>query len=116
MDKAISEKIAKILCEKKCTDVLVIDVSEKTDITNSFIVCTARTMSLARAAYEEVCSKLEAEGIFSVRVDGQREGKWIVIDYGDVIVHIFHKDAREFYNFEKLWADSDFGNVKHIDE
>ena len=109
-------KITAVLSEKKCKNVLVIDVTEKTDVTEAFIVCSAKNPSQAKATYEELCAKLEGEDIYTAGVDGLREGRWIVMDYGKVIVHIFHTSLRDLYQFEKLWSAEDGSNVTRIEE
>ena len=99
--------ITTVLIDKKCQNVLSIDVSAKTDVTEAYIVCSAKNPPQAKAAYEEVCAVMEAKGEYTYGVDGLREGRWIVMDYGKVIVHIFHRDQREFYKLEKVWADAE---------
>ena len=117
MDKVyLIGKITTILLDKKCRNVLSIDVTEKTDVTEAYIVCTAKNPPQAKAAYEEICAILEAEGIYTYGVDGLREGKWIVMDYGNVIVHIFHTNTRDQYRFEELWSEADGSNVTHYGE
>ena len=110
------EKIARILSDKHCKNILSIDVSEKTDVTDAFIVCSARNAPQAKGAYEEICAKLEAEDVFATRTDGLRDGRWIVMDYGNVIVHIFHTSMRDLYQFEKLWSEADESNVTRYEE
>ena len=110
------KKITSILLDKKCKNVLSIDVAEKTDVTEAYVVCSARNPSAAKAAYEELCAVLEAEGVYTLGVDGLREGRWIVMDYDKVIVHIFHASLRDLYQFEKLWGDEDGKNITRYDE
>ena len=110
------KKITTILLDKKCKNVLSIDVAEKTDVTEAYVVCSAKNSPAAKAAYEELCAQLEAEDVYTAGVDGLREGKWIVMDYGKVIVHIFHTSLRDLYQFEKLWGDEDGANVTRYDE
>lgn len=113
--KELIEKIVKILDDKKCTNILSIDVTVKTDVTEAYVVCSAKNPSQAKSTYEEICAKLEPEGVYTAGVDGLREGRWIVMDYGMVIVHIFHTSMRDLYQFEKLWSDVDGSNVTRYD-
>ena len=108
-------KITKILLDKKCKNVLSIDVSSKTDVTEAYVICSAKNPPQAKATYEEICAILEAEGIYTLGVDGLREGRWIVMDYDNVIVHIFHSSQRDLYRFEELWSEPDGSNVTHYD-
>ena len=114
--KVLIDKITRILLDKKCRNVLSIDVSGKTDVTEAYIVCSAKNPPQAKSAYEEICAILEAEGIYTYGVDGLREGRWIVMDYDNVIVHIFHTSIRDLYRFEELWGDADGGNITRYDE
>ncbi|HCU56175.1 MAG TPA: ribosome silencing factor [Clostridiales bacterium] len=114
--EVLIQKIATILSDMKCKNILSIDVSKKTDVTEAFVICSAKNPPQAKAAYEEICAKLEAEGIYTAGVDGLREGRWIVMDYGNVIVHIFHTSQRDLYQFEKLWGSEDGSNITHFDQ
>ena len=113
--KELAKLIAELLADKHITNVVTIDVSAKTAVTNYYVVGTARNATVAKTASEYVQDKLEGEdknGIFASAKEGEREGRWIVLDYGLVIVHIFHADLRDFYDFEKLWAEPDGSNVE----
>ena len=114
--EVLIEKITSVLADKKCKNILAIDVADKTDVTEAYIVCSAKNPPQAKAAYEEICAKLEPEGEYTFRVDGLRDGRWIVMDYGKVIVHIFHTSMRDLYQFEKLWSAEDGSNVTRYDE
>lgn len=109
--KETAERIAKLLAEKQNTNIVVIDVAEKSHITDYFVVSTAKSVSNAKAVCEHIQEVLEEDGIFVTRIDGEREGKWIVMDYTTVIVHIFHEELRDFYKFERLWVEPDDSNV-----
>lgn len=116
VNSELPARIAKILSDKKCKDILWIDVTAKTDATDAFLLCSARNPSLAKAAYEEICAQLEPDGIYTRSVDGLRDGRWIVMDYGSLIVHIFNYAIRDQYRFEALWSDEDGSNVTHFEE
>jgi ribosome-associated protein len=111
-DKAL--KIAKILSAKKAQDILMIHVSEKTILADYFIVASGGSTTLVKTLAEEVDFKMGQEGMAPLRQEGMREGRWAVLDYGDVLVHIFHNEEREFYQLERLWAD-DENCVKYED-
>ncbi len=109
----LADKIAKILAERQNTNILTIDVVDKSPVTDYFVVSSARSASQAKSTLEHLEEKLEEEGIFATRKDGEKEGRWIVVDYTTVIVHIFHEEQRDFYKFERLWTEPDESNVKH---
>ncbi|MBE5762098.1 MAG: ribosome silencing factor [Clostridiales bacterium] len=105
--KELATKIAAILDAKRGRDIDIISLRDLTIVADYFVVCTAMSSLQARALADEVEEQLEAEGIDLIRHDGRREATWIVMDYGHVIVHIFDPDQRQFYNIERLWADTD---------
>ena len=117
MASELTEKIVKLLDENHCKNIVSIDVAGKTDVADTFVVCSARNPNAGRAAYDIVTGKLEEEGIYASRADGVKDGRWIVVDYGSVIVHIFHTSMRDFYKFESIWAAEDESNVtKYFEE
>ena len=100
----IVEKIAKILYEKKANDIVALDVSELTVITECMVIASGRSTIQVRTLSEEVEERLTDEmGIDPIRKEGQQDGRWVVLDYGSVLVHIFHTQEREFYRLDKLW-------------
>ena len=103
--KDIALDIADILEGKKAVNVVVLDISHLTIITDYFIIASGRSETQVRALYNEVEEKMAEKGFLPKRRDGHQGGRWIVLDYGDVIVHIFHQDERSFYSLERLWAD-----------
>lgn len=99
-----AKRIAEILDDKKAQDIVILKVADMTIISDYFVVASAPNVSHVQMLGEEVQFKLrEEEGTSPIRTEGSREGRWIVIDYGDVLVHIFHKEEREFYQLERLW-------------
>lgn len=99
-----AKRIAEILDSKKAQDIVILHVTDMTIISDYFVVASAPNVSHVQTLAEEVQFKMrEDEGTSPLRTEGEREGRWIVIDYGDVLVHIFHKEEREFYQLERLW-------------
>lgn len=104
--KELSEKICGLLDSKKAEDITVLSVEHLTIIADYFVIATARSTAQAKALEEVVEEKLSKEdGIEPLRVDGVKEGRWVVIDYGGVIVHVFNDETRVMYCLDKLWAD-----------
>ncbi|MCQ2398989.1 MAG: ribosome silencing factor, partial [Clostridia bacterium] len=112
--KELAEKICKVLSDKKALDVTCIFVAEKTIVADYYVIATAKSSPHVKALSEYVEEEIEKNEIVALRREGTREGRWAVIDYGDVIVHIFNDETRDFYNLEKLWADG--GNVVKFGE
>lgn len=92
--------------EKKATDIVVLDVGETLVITNFFVVATGGTARQVSAIIDEVEVTLKAAGARVLGREGEREGTWVLLDYGDVVVHVFQPEEREFYRLEKLWSDA----------
>ncbi len=98
--------ICNILSSKKAGNIVYIDVAEKTSLCDYFIVCSGRSTTQVKALAENLEEKLEKEhGEIPRRKEGVREGRWAVVDYADVIVHIFSDEERDFYNLERLWEN-----------
>jgi ribosome-associated protein len=91
--------------EKLATDVVVIDVSEQLVITDCFVIASAANERQVNAIVDNVEDKLREAGHKPVRREGTREGRWTLLDYVDVVVHIQHADERNFYALERLWKD-----------
>ena len=103
----IKNAVCKELDERKAADITVLNVSHLTVVADYFVICTARSNKQVKALAEYVSEKLEDAGVPTLRSDGVREGKWAVLDFGSVIVHVFNDDTRMFYCLEKLWTDGD---------
>ena len=98
--------ICRLLSDKKAGDIVYIDVAEKTSLCDYFIVCSGRSSTQVKSLAENLEEKLEKEyGEMPRSREGVREGRWAVVDYADVIVHIFSDEERDFYNLERLWED-----------
>lgn len=91
--------------ERKAENIVVIDVSEPLVITDLFVIASADNERQVNAITEEIEDKLREAGHQPLRREGVREGRWALLDYGDVVVHVQHDDEREFYGLERLWAD-----------
>jgi ribosome-associated protein len=91
--------------DKKATDVLVLDVSEQLVITDCFVIASAPNERQVNAIVDNVEEKMLAAGTKPVRREGAREGRWVLLDFTDVVVHVQHSEERSFYALERLWKD-----------
>lgn len=91
--------------DKLATDQLAFDVSEQLAITDAFLLASGGNDRQVRAIVEEVEDKLRELGAKPIRREGHRDGRWILLDYGDVVIHVQHTEEREFYALERLWRD-----------
>ena len=105
--KDFAEKVCSILSAHKAEDVKIIDLRGKTEVADFFVIASGRSMTHTRSLIDSVEEELDKEGVSPIREEGAREGRWAVIDYGDVIVHVFNDDTRLFYHLEALWQDKD---------
>ena len=101
----LAQKIAGILNDKKAKDITVLHVAHLTVITDYMVIASGRSSLQVKALADEVDDAMAMEGIQLRSKEGNAEGRWIVLDYGTVLVHIFHPEDREFYRLEKLWDD-----------
>lgn len=101
--KELAIKIAEILYEKKGQNIVALDVADLTVITEVMVIATGRSTIQVRTLADEVEEKLTEMGYEPLRKEGQQEGRWVVLDYGSVLVHVFHNEEREFYRLDKLW-------------
>ena len=101
----LANAIAKILDDKKAKDVKVIAVGDKTIIADYFVLANGNTSTHVRSLADEVEYKLGLAGVDPMRIEGRDGNNWRVIDYSSVLVHVFDREAREFYNLDKLYTD-----------
>ncbi len=92
--------------DKNAQDVVVLDVNELLGITDYFVVCSGTSARQVRTIADEVSKQLKGMGAAPVRREGETEGGWILLDYGDFVVHVFGSEEREFYDLERLWKDA----------
>ena len=91
--------------DKKAQDIVVLDVSEQLVITDCFVIASASNERLVQAIVDEVEEKLRLHGAKPTRREGTREGRWVLLDFVDVVVHVQHAEERGFYGLDRLWKD-----------
>ena len=104
--KIFAKRIAEFALSKKASDVIVMDLRSVTDVADYFVVCSADSDTQVKAIADEVDEKLLAAGIRCFHKEGYETMNWILLDYFDVVVHVFRTEARNYYNLEKLWGDA----------
>ena len=105
LNKETILQLCKILYDKKALDIRAIEVTDKTIIADWFIVASGRGVPQVKALSDELEEKAAELGLFPRRKEGYQEGRWIVLDFGDLLVHLFHPEERSYYNLERLWDD-----------
>lgn len=96
--------------DKKAIDIKVVNVSDKTPVADYFVIVTGNSTSQTMSIADEIDRKMEEINATNYIKEGYQSGRWILLDYSDIIVHIFHKDEREFYDLEELWLDMEKKN------
>ncbi len=104
-ERTLALRAAEILYDKKALDLVVLDVRHMTVITDYMVICTGRNAQQVHSLCDEVEEKLAEEGVFIRKKEGQNEGRWAILDYGHLLVHIFHPDDRQYYRLERLWDE-----------
>ena len=107
---------ARAAASKLASDIVVIDVSDQLFITDCFVIASAANERQVNAIVEEVEEKMRLAGYKPARREGTREGRWILLDYVDIVVHIQHSDERNFYALDRLWRDCPLIDVDLEDE
>jgi ribosome-associated protein len=121
MSKNISQQevlktAIKALDSKKAEDIQLIGIRDLTIVADYFIIANGTSNTQTKALADEVEFKLKELGIEPQHVEGYSGANWIVLDYADVVIHVFYKETREFYNLEKLWRDGEFKDIsEYID-
>jgi ribosome-associated protein len=105
-DKATALLAGTIARDKLADDVLVLDVGALTTVASYLVIGSGESIRQVKAIAEAVDEALAGEGVRLLHSEGIEHGRWVLLDYGDVVVHIFHREAREFYRIERLWPDA----------
>ena len=103
--KEIVKKIYNIIDEKKGEDIKVIDISGVSTVADYFIIASGNNVNQVQAISEEIDEVLGREGITPKAIEGHRNATWVLLDYRDIVVHIFLKEDRSFYDLERIWRD-----------
>ena len=103
---ARAETIAEAALDKKALELVALDVHVVTTVADTFIIVTGTSDRHARAIADSIIDRVRAQGEKPLGVEGYQEARWVLIDLGDVIVHVFQPEARETYDLERLWSDA----------
>ncbi len=105
-EKEMSQAICAAASDKKARDIVTMDMKNLMSSTDYFMVCSAPTATQVRAIADNIEEKMDEAGIHFNHKEGYREGEWVLLDYGDVVAHIFRQEAREYYALERLWGEA----------
>jgi ribosome-associated protein len=99
-------RAAELALDRKAEDVTLLDLRELSSATDFFLIATGRSDTHVTAIADHIIDELKKDGVRPVGVEGLRGGRWVLVDYVDFVVHVFHPSAREFYQLERLWGDA----------
>jgi ribosome-associated protein len=107
-DAAMAAEIVRFAHDKKAVDVVELDLRGLVDYTDRFVIASGRSDRQVKAIHDGILVEMKKEfGLYPRKVEGLPEGRWVLIDFIDVVVHVFQPEAREMYRLEKLWGDAD---------
>jgi ribosome-associated protein len=108
----LAKKIAALSFTRKASDVTLLDLRKVTDVADFFVICSADSDTQVKAIADAVMDGLADADIYPWHREGVSQKQWILLDFVDVVVHVFHKDVRTFYGLEKLWGDAKIETLK----
>lgn len=103
---AQAKRAADLCIDLKATDVSLLDLTHISDATDYFVIASGSSDTHVRAIAEHVLEELRKQGVRAHHVEGLQQGRWVLLDYVDFVVHVFHPVLREFYQLERLWSDA----------
>jgi len=101
-----AQRAGRVALDKKAVDLAVLDVQGVSTVTDYFLVCSGKSTTHVRTITDAIRQELKAEGIRPLHAEGRAESGWVLLDYGDVLVHVFLEDTRAYYALERLWGDA----------
>jgi ribosome-associated protein len=112
MSTKIIDRIVELIFTKKGYDVKILDLRTLTAVADYFIICSADSDTQVKAIADEVDKRMRDEGVRSWHTEGYRSLNWVLIDFVDIVVHVFKKESREYYSLDKLWGDAPVINAE----
>ena len=110
---ALAVRAAHLALDRKANDVVVLGLARVTDVTDFFVIASGTSDTHVRAIAEHVIEELKKEGTPVHHVEGLTQGRWVLLDYVDFVVHVFHPALRQFYQLERLWSDAELVPVEN---
>ena len=101
-----AQRAARAALDKKAVDLTVLDVQGVSSVTDYFLVCSGKSTPHLRTIIDAIRTELKADGVRPLHAEGRPESGWVLLDYGDVLVHVFLEDTRAYYALERLWGDA----------
>lgn len=105
-NKELVQIIAEACDDKRAEDIIALDMNEVSLVADYFIICHGNTERQVQAIAKGIKEKMDELGVDMGRMEGVEQSRWILLDIGDIVCHVFHKDERSYYNLERLWGDA----------
>ena len=103
-DRGLAKKIFELLQDSKAEEIVLIDVRDSSNLADYIFICEGRSQIHCRGIAENVMFRLKHQGCIHLGIEGEHEGNWVLLDYGNIILHVFHPEVRKYYNLEELYA------------
>lgn len=110
----ILEIAVKAADAKRAEDIVVLNMKGISSVADYFLICHGNSDKQVQAIAREIKEKVEEQEVSLKRMEGFDEARWVLVDIGDIVVHVFHKDERGYYNLERLWGDAPFENIQSV--
>ncbi len=110
--RQLAQRVAALALELKALDVVILDLRGVADVTDCFVIASGTSDAHVRGIAHHILDELRSEGVRAHHEEGLQQGRWVLLDYVDVVVHIFHPQLREFYQLERLWSDAEVVSVE----
>ncbi|MDF2569093.1 MAG: rsfS [Sporomusa sp.] len=105
-DNNLAELVAKAASDKKASDIVIMDLTGISPVTDHFVICSANSTTQVQAIADNIEQQLAEQGIRLLHKEGYRDAHWVLLDYGHCVAHVFVEDDRQFYKLERLWGDA----------
>ena len=105
------QRISTLMLEKKALDIKIIDVRNITTLTDFFVICTSESEPQTRAITDHIHDQMKANGMKAWHIEGYENLDWVLLDYINIVVHVFSRDSRDYYDLDRLWADGKITQV-----
>ena len=107
------KKISELMLEKKALDIKIIDVQNITTLTDFIVICTSESEPQTQAITDHIHEQMKKDGTEVWHIEGYENLDWVLLDYINIVVHVFSRESREYYDLERLWAD---GKIIHVED
>ena len=112
-DRGLVKKILELLQDSKAEEIILIDVRDSSNLADYMFICEGRSQLHCRGIAENIVFRLKHQGEIHLGIEGELEGNWVLLDYGNIILHVFHPEIRKYYNLEELYAPHQLKDGKH---